>query len=161
MKTAPCGLSLSTFPTCSYTEDRMDFTQTNAWSLPDEFEIADALEAVRQAGGQVVRTYTLSVRSQTTTLTSSAISPRRANSMKKPSKPSTACWLSPTRKAFASLSHLLTTGNGGAAFRPWPPSEINRRVISGPMISSLRITKTSSDMWSTAPIRSPAFSTKR
>jgi hypothetical protein len=52
-------------PNLHYTEDRMDFTQTNAWCLPDEFEIADALEAVRQAGGQVVRTYTLSVRSQT------------------------------------------------------------------------------------------------
>ncbi|MEM9354313.1 MAG: cellulase family glycosylhydrolase [Planctomycetota bacterium] len=32
------------------------------WHWPDEFEIGDALEAVRQMGGTVVRTYVLSVR---------------------------------------------------------------------------------------------------
>ncbi len=32
------------------------------WHWPDEFEIADALEAVRQMGGAVVRTYVLSVK---------------------------------------------------------------------------------------------------
>lgn len=50
-------------PNLHYNEDQMAFTQTNAWSLPDAFEIADALEAVRQMGGRVVRIYTLSVRS--------------------------------------------------------------------------------------------------
>lgn len=51
-------------PNLHYNEDQMAFTQTNAWSLPDAFEIADALEAVRQMGGQVVRIYTLSVSSE-------------------------------------------------------------------------------------------------
>ena len=51
-------------PTLHYNEDQMAFTQTNPWSLTDAFEIGDALEAVRQMGGQVVRIYTLSVRSE-------------------------------------------------------------------------------------------------
>jgi mannan endo-1,4-beta-mannosidase len=49
-------------PCLHYNEDNMPFTQTNPWRFTDEFEINDALEAVRQMGGQVVRTYTLSVR---------------------------------------------------------------------------------------------------
>jgi endo-1,4-beta-mannosidase len=51
-------------PCLHYNEDNMPFDELNAWRLPDEFEIRDALEAVRQMGGQVVRTYTLSVRKQ-------------------------------------------------------------------------------------------------
>jgi mannan endo-1,4-beta-mannosidase len=51
-------------PCLHYNEDNMAFTETNPWRLPDEFEIADALEAVRQMGGQVVRIYALSVRSK-------------------------------------------------------------------------------------------------
>jgi len=49
-------------PCLHFNEDNMSFTETNPWRLPNEFEIADALEAVRQMGGQVVRIYTLSVR---------------------------------------------------------------------------------------------------
>jgi mannan endo-1,4-beta-mannosidase len=49
-------------PDLHYIEDNMPFTQMNPWRLPNEFEIADALEAVRQMGGQVVRIYCLSVR---------------------------------------------------------------------------------------------------
>ena len=49
-------------PNLHYIEDNMPFTEMNPWRLPNEFEIADALEAVRQMGGQVVRTYALSVR---------------------------------------------------------------------------------------------------
>jgi mannan endo-1,4-beta-mannosidase len=49
-------------PCLHYCEDNMAFTEMNPWRPTDEFEIADALEAVRQAGGKVVRTYTLSVR---------------------------------------------------------------------------------------------------
>jgi hypothetical protein len=49
-------------PCLHYNEDNMSFAETNPWRLPNEFEIADALEAVRQMGGQVVRIYTLSVR---------------------------------------------------------------------------------------------------
>lgn len=51
-------------PNLHYIEDNMVFTETNPWRLPDPFEITDALEAVKQAGGQVVRIYTLSVRKQ-------------------------------------------------------------------------------------------------
>jgi mannan endo-1,4-beta-mannosidase len=49
-------------PNLHYNEDNMPFTEMNPWRLPNEFEIADALEAVRQMGGRVVRTYALSVR---------------------------------------------------------------------------------------------------
>jgi mannan endo-1,4-beta-mannosidase len=49
-------------PCLHYNEDNMPFTEMNPWRLPDEFEINDALESVRQMGGRVARTYTLSVR---------------------------------------------------------------------------------------------------
>jgi mannan endo-1,4-beta-mannosidase len=49
-------------PNLHYIEDNMPFTEINPWRLPNEFEITDALEAVRQMGGQVVRIYCLSVR---------------------------------------------------------------------------------------------------
>ena len=39
----------------------MPFTETNAWRLPDEFEIRDGLATVRQMGGTVVRTYSIPV----------------------------------------------------------------------------------------------------
>ncbi len=49
-------------PCLHYNEDNMAFTEMNPWRPTNEFEISDALEAVRQMGGQVVRTYALSVR---------------------------------------------------------------------------------------------------
>jgi hypothetical protein len=49
-------------PCMHYNEDNMPFTEMNPWRLPDEFEINDALESVRQMGGRVARIYTLSVR---------------------------------------------------------------------------------------------------
>jgi len=49
-------------PNLHYNEDNMPFNELNPWRLPNEFEITDALEAVRQMGGQVVRIYCLSVR---------------------------------------------------------------------------------------------------
>ncbi len=49
-------------PCLHYNEDNMPFAEMNPWRLPDEFEINDALESVRQMGGQVARIYTLSVR---------------------------------------------------------------------------------------------------
>ncbi|UCD53176.1 MAG: cellulase family glycosylhydrolase [Phycisphaerales bacterium] len=49
-------------PNLHYVEDHLPFTETNPWRLPDEFEITDALTAIRQMGGQAARVYTLSVR---------------------------------------------------------------------------------------------------
>lgn len=49
-------------PCLHYNEDHLPFDVTNPWRLPNEFEIRDALETVRQAGGTVVRIYPLSVR---------------------------------------------------------------------------------------------------
>ncbi|MGB7581544.1 MAG: hypothetical protein WBL85_03735 [Sedimentisphaerales bacterium] len=49
-------------PCLHYNEDNMPFTEMNPWRLPDEFEINDALESVRQMGGRVARIYTLSLR---------------------------------------------------------------------------------------------------
>ncbi len=42
-------------------EDAYEFTRPNPWRWPDEFELEDALESVRQMGGQVARTYVVSV----------------------------------------------------------------------------------------------------
>ena len=48
-------------PNLHYVEDDMRFDRRISFRLPDEFEIDDALETIRQMGGQVARTYTLSV----------------------------------------------------------------------------------------------------
>ncbi len=48
-------------PNLLLVEDNYPFAQTNAWRLPDQFEITDALATVRQMGGTVVRTYSISV----------------------------------------------------------------------------------------------------
>jgi mannose/cellobiose epimerase-like protein (N-acyl-D-glucosamine 2-epimerase family) len=49
-------------PNLHYVEDDMRFAQAMPFRWPDEYEIGDALESIRQIGGQVARTYTLSVR---------------------------------------------------------------------------------------------------
>ncbi len=48
-------------PNLQMIEDNMPFAETNAWRLPDEFEVRDGLMTVRQMGGTVVRTYSLAV----------------------------------------------------------------------------------------------------
>lgn len=48
-------------PNLMVIEDAYEFTRPNPWRWPNDFEIEDALESVRQMGGQVVRTYVLSV----------------------------------------------------------------------------------------------------
>ena len=42
-------------------EDAFGFTKPTPWRWPDEYELEDALESVRQMGGQVARTYVISV----------------------------------------------------------------------------------------------------
>jgi mannan endo-1,4-beta-mannosidase len=49
-------------PNLNYIEDELHFTATNPYGLPNEFEIRDAFESVRQMGGTVVRLYTIPVR---------------------------------------------------------------------------------------------------
>lgn len=51
-------------PNLNYVEDEMDFTTTNPYGLPDEFEIRDAMATVQQMGGRVIRLYTIPVRSK-------------------------------------------------------------------------------------------------
>ncbi len=51
-------------PNLHYVEDDMRFEETIPFRFPNEFEIRDALESIRQMGGQVARIYTLSVRRQ-------------------------------------------------------------------------------------------------
>jgi mannan endo-1,4-beta-mannosidase len=48
-------------PNLLLVEDNLPFTELNAWRLPDRFEITDGLATVRQLGGTVVRTYSISV----------------------------------------------------------------------------------------------------
>ncbi len=52
-------------PNLAYIEDYLPFTEPDPWRTADSFEIHDALEAIRQAGGRVVRMYTMSVRKET------------------------------------------------------------------------------------------------
>jgi mannan endo-1,4-beta-mannosidase len=49
-------------PNVQIVEDNFSPGAASAWGWPDEFELNDALESVRQMGGQVVRSYVLSVR---------------------------------------------------------------------------------------------------
>jgi mannan endo-1,4-beta-mannosidase len=49
-------------PNLHLIEDNLAFDANSSWRLPDEFEISDALETVRQEGGLVARTYVISVR---------------------------------------------------------------------------------------------------
>jgi mannan endo-1,4-beta-mannosidase len=48
-------------PNLHFIEDSMPFEEQNPYRLPDSFEITDALLSVKQMGGQVVRTYTITV----------------------------------------------------------------------------------------------------
>ncbi len=48
-------------PNLHLVEDNFSFLKPNPWRWPNEYEIADALESVRQMGGTVVRIYVLSV----------------------------------------------------------------------------------------------------
>src|SRR5450756_51754 len=54
-------------PNLHYVEDYLPFTGTNPWRLPDEFEIRDALMAIKQMGGKVARVYVFSVRKESDT----------------------------------------------------------------------------------------------
>ncbi|MCF8413101.1 MAG: cellulase family glycosylhydrolase [Melioribacteraceae bacterium] len=49
-------------PNLHYIEDYFPFDETNPWRLPDEFEIRDALTAIKQMGGEVARTYVITVK---------------------------------------------------------------------------------------------------
>jgi mannan endo-1,4-beta-mannosidase len=49
-------------PNLHYIEDDMRFAQDMPFRWPNEFEVRDALDSIRQMGGRVVRIYALSVR---------------------------------------------------------------------------------------------------
>src|SRR4051812_38113768 len=49
-------------PNLQLIEDNFAPNAKTAWAWPNEFELNDAIESVRQMGGTVVRTYVLSVR---------------------------------------------------------------------------------------------------
>jgi hypothetical protein len=51
-------------PNLQLIEDNFALDAKSAWAWPNEFELTDALESVRQMGGTVARTYVLSVRRQ-------------------------------------------------------------------------------------------------
>ena len=48
-------------PNLHLVEDNVTFAGQNTWRLPDRFEITDALATIKQMGGQVTRTYVISV----------------------------------------------------------------------------------------------------
>ena len=51
-------------PNLHMIEDNHEFTNPNPWRLPDEYEIRDALLAIKQSGGKVTRIYVPSVRKE-------------------------------------------------------------------------------------------------
>ena len=51
-------------PTLLYVEDEMEFSQTNPYGLPSEYELRDLFATVREMGGRVVRAYTIPVRNR-------------------------------------------------------------------------------------------------
>ncbi|HEX9109709.1 MAG TPA: hypothetical protein VF832_20845, partial [Longimicrobiales bacterium] len=51
-------------PNLNFVEDEFEFTRAHEYRLPDEFELRDAFESVRQMGGTAVRMYTFPVRTQ-------------------------------------------------------------------------------------------------
>jgi hypothetical protein len=58
---APYRFLSFNIPNLHLVEDNVSFTGQNPWRLPDRFEITDALATIKQMGGQVVRTYVISV----------------------------------------------------------------------------------------------------
>ncbi len=56
-----CFISFNV-PCLHYVEDDLQFDNTMPFRFPDPYEIEDALQTIRQMGGRVARTYTLSVR---------------------------------------------------------------------------------------------------
>jgi mannan endo-1,4-beta-mannosidase len=48
-------------PNLHLVEDNMAFEATNEWRFPDEFEITDALQSIKQMGGRVARLYVISI----------------------------------------------------------------------------------------------------
>lgn len=51
-------------PTLNYQEDEMAFKVTNPYALPDEFEMRDVFNTVKEMGGRVIRIYTIPVRNK-------------------------------------------------------------------------------------------------
>jgi mannan endo-1,4-beta-mannosidase len=51
-------------PTLNYQEDEMAFKVINPYALPDEYEMRDVFESVRQMGGRVIRIYTIPVKNK-------------------------------------------------------------------------------------------------
>ena len=77
-------------------EDNMPFTEKNAWRLPDLFEIEDALNSVKQMGGNVARTYVITVHreSETKDIPRHVLSPGKFN-----------------EEAFKALDQVLVSAN--------------------------------------------------
>lgn len=49
-------------PNLHMIEDQMPFDEIQAWRLPNSYELNDAFASIAQIGGQVVRTYTITVK---------------------------------------------------------------------------------------------------
>jgi mannan endo-1,4-beta-mannosidase len=49
-------------PNLNYVEDELEFSREYPYRMPDTFEMNDAMESIKQLGGNVVRMYTIPVR---------------------------------------------------------------------------------------------------
>ncbi|MDA3816631.1 MAG: hypothetical protein PF486_04580 [Prolixibacteraceae bacterium] len=51
-------------PTLNYNEDEFEFSRLSPYSLPNEYELRDVFETIKQTGGKVIRMYTIPARMQ-------------------------------------------------------------------------------------------------
>ncbi len=49
-------------PNLNYVEDELEFSREYPYRMPDTFEMTDAMESIKQLGGNVIRIYTIPVR---------------------------------------------------------------------------------------------------
>ena len=61
---APFRFISFNIPNLNFVEDEFAFTRAHEYRLPDEFELRDAFESVRQMGGTAIRMYTFPVRTE-------------------------------------------------------------------------------------------------
>ncbi len=61
---APLRFISFNIPNLNFVEDEFAFTRAHEYRLPDEFELRDAFESIRQLGGTAVRMYTFPVRTE-------------------------------------------------------------------------------------------------
>ena len=114
-------------------EDAYEFTKPNPWRWPNEFEIEDALESVRQMGGQVVRTYVLSVHREGSDMGEFVHVRGPGEFNEEGFRALDKVIEVARRKGIRVIIPLVDQASGGAASASTPPSAASRPTTSGPI----------------------------